>query len=130
MRCRPLPFLGQFAAPAANAAGACVLADLYAVEREGDVVPAADIEEAAWVDRQRLALSAGTADTRLRPAPSALGVTRPANQERMAHAPAAALGRLRWPPHPCYRPSSRRQPRLEKSGNAGMLSADRGPQQR
>jgi len=43
-------FLGQFTAAAANEAGQCVLADLYAVELEGDVTPAAEIEEAAWVD--------------------------------------------------------------------------------
>ena len=31
-------FLGQFGAPAANATGECMLADLYAVELGGDVV--------------------------------------------------------------------------------------------
>jgi 8-oxo-dGTP diphosphatase len=43
-------FLGQFAAPAANEVGQRVLADLYSVELEGDVTPATEIEEAAWVD--------------------------------------------------------------------------------
>jgi 8-oxo-dGTP diphosphatase len=43
-------FLGQFAAPAANEAGQHVLADLYAVELEGEVTPTAEIEETAWVD--------------------------------------------------------------------------------
>jgi 8-oxo-dGTP diphosphatase len=43
-------FLGQFAAPAANEAGKTVLADLFAVAIDGDVIPAAEIEEVVWVD--------------------------------------------------------------------------------
>jgi 8-oxo-dGTP diphosphatase len=42
-------FLGRFAAPAANEAGATVVADLYAVEVDGDARAAAEIEEVAWV---------------------------------------------------------------------------------
>jgi len=43
-------FLGQFAAPAAHEAGKTVLADLFAVAIDGDVIPAAEIEEVVWVD--------------------------------------------------------------------------------
>jgi 8-oxo-dGTP diphosphatase len=43
-------YLGRFAAPAANEASERVLADLYAVELEGDVMPAAGMEEAAWLN--------------------------------------------------------------------------------
>jgi 8-oxo-dGTP diphosphatase len=43
-------YLGQFGAPAANEPREKVLADLYAVEIDGVVMPAAEIEEAAWVD--------------------------------------------------------------------------------
>jgi 8-oxo-dGTP diphosphatase len=43
-------YLGRFAAPAANEAGERVLAHLYAAELEGDVMPGAEIEAAAWVD--------------------------------------------------------------------------------
>jgi 8-oxo-dGTP diphosphatase len=43
-------FLGQFAAPAANEAGKTVLADPFAVAIDGDVIPAAEIEEVVWVD--------------------------------------------------------------------------------
>ena len=43
-------FLGRFAAAAANEAGQNVLADLFAVAVDGDVRPAAEIEEVVWVD--------------------------------------------------------------------------------
>ncbi len=43
-------FLGQFVAPAANEIGATVVAELYAVAIDGEVAPAAEIEEIAWVD--------------------------------------------------------------------------------
>jgi 8-oxo-dGTP diphosphatase len=42
--------LGQFAAPAANETGQNVFADLFAVAIDGDVRPAAEIEEVVWVD--------------------------------------------------------------------------------
>jgi 8-oxo-dGTP pyrophosphatase MutT (NUDIX family) len=42
-------FLGRFAAAAANEAGETVLADLYAVEVDGNARAAAEIEEVAWV---------------------------------------------------------------------------------
>lgn len=43
-------FMGQFVAPAANEIGATVVAELYAVAIDGEVAPAAEIEEIAWVD--------------------------------------------------------------------------------
>jgi 8-oxo-dGTP pyrophosphatase MutT (NUDIX family) len=45
--CRPL---GSFSAPAANEPGSIVEAELFAVELIGDIVPAAEIEEARWHD--------------------------------------------------------------------------------
>ena len=52
--CRVRPatarFLGQFVAPAANEIGATVIADLYAVAIDGEVTPAAEIEEIVWID--------------------------------------------------------------------------------
>jgi 8-oxo-dGTP diphosphatase len=42
--------LGVFEAPAANEPGLQVRAVTYSVEAEGAIVPAAEIEEIAWVD--------------------------------------------------------------------------------
>jgi 8-oxo-dGTP diphosphatase len=42
--------LGRFSAPAANEAGHVVEAELFAVALEGDVSPAAEIEDMAWHD--------------------------------------------------------------------------------
>jgi 8-oxo-dGTP diphosphatase len=42
--------LGRFAAPAAHEPGKNVLADLFAVAIDGDVMPAAEIEEVVWLD--------------------------------------------------------------------------------
>jgi 8-oxo-dGTP pyrophosphatase MutT (NUDIX family) len=42
--------LGSFTAPAANEPGSMVRAELFSVELAGDVVPAAEIEEALWHD--------------------------------------------------------------------------------
>jgi 8-oxo-dGTP diphosphatase len=54
LNCRIKPasvrHLGGFAAPAANEVGERVLLDLYVVELEGVVTPAAEIEESAWLD--------------------------------------------------------------------------------
>ena len=41
--------LGQFSAPAANEAGATVIADLYEIELDGEAEAAAEIAELAWV---------------------------------------------------------------------------------
>lgn len=43
-------FLGEFAAPAANEAGAVVTAQIFAMPFDGAVSPAAEIEEARWID--------------------------------------------------------------------------------
>jgi len=43
-------FLGQFTAPAANEPGFEVSCELFEVKVNGSVVPAAEIEEAIWVD--------------------------------------------------------------------------------
>lgn len=43
-------FLGRFSAPAANEPGYTVEAVLYAVALVGNVIPASEIEEIAWVD--------------------------------------------------------------------------------
>jgi 8-oxo-dGTP diphosphatase len=45
----PVP-LGRFEAPAANEAGATVVADLFRLDIEGDVAPLAEIEEIRWID--------------------------------------------------------------------------------
>lgn len=42
--------LGHFEAPAANEPGWAVNAELFAVELLGEIVPAAEIEEAVWHD--------------------------------------------------------------------------------
>jgi 8-oxo-dGTP diphosphatase len=42
--------LGRFSAPAAFEAGHVVEADLFAVALDGDIRPAAEIEEVAWHD--------------------------------------------------------------------------------
>ena len=42
--------LGQFAAPAANEPGATVEAEVYVVQIDTDVAPAAEIEEICWVE--------------------------------------------------------------------------------
>jgi 8-oxo-dGTP pyrophosphatase MutT (NUDIX family) len=42
--------LGRFTAPAANEPGSLVEAELFAVDLDGPVFPAAEIEEAAWYD--------------------------------------------------------------------------------
>src|SRR5205085_2657140 len=46
-RCLPI---GRFTAPAANEPGRIVEAELFALRLEGPIVPAAEIEEALWVD--------------------------------------------------------------------------------
>lgn len=43
-------FLGQFSAPAANEPGFEVCCELFALRVDGPVMPAAEIEEAVWVD--------------------------------------------------------------------------------
>lgn len=43
-------YLGRFTAPAANEAGCLVQAEIFRVAAMGDVSPAAEIEEAAWVN--------------------------------------------------------------------------------
>ncbi|HWH87059.1 MAG TPA: NUDIX domain-containing protein [Pseudomonas sp.] len=43
-------FLGQFCAPAANEPGFVVHADIFQLTIDADVIPAAEIEEAIWVD--------------------------------------------------------------------------------
>lgn len=43
-------FLGRFNAPAANEPGFEVRCELFEVRVDGNVVPAAEIEEAIWVD--------------------------------------------------------------------------------
>jgi len=42
--------LGSFHAPAANEPGRIVEAELFAVELDGDICPAAEIEDAIWHD--------------------------------------------------------------------------------
>ena len=42
--------LGRFQAPAANEPGRIVAAELFAVELDGDMCPAAEIEEMIWHD--------------------------------------------------------------------------------
>jgi 8-oxo-dGTP pyrophosphatase MutT (NUDIX family) len=42
--------IGQFSAPAANEAGAVVVADLFRMDFAGDVTPQAEIEEIRWID--------------------------------------------------------------------------------
>ncbi|WP_445678686.1 NUDIX hydrolase [Radicibacter daui] len=46
-------FWGSFTAPAANEAGFEVAAELYRVELQGRVMPAAEIAEISWVDPAR-----------------------------------------------------------------------------
>jgi 8-oxo-dGTP diphosphatase len=43
-------YLGRFSAPAANEPGFEVRCELFEVRFEGNVIPAAEIEEAVWVD--------------------------------------------------------------------------------
>jgi len=43
-------FLGRFSAPAANEPGFEVCCELYEIRMDAAVVPAAEIEEAVWVD--------------------------------------------------------------------------------
>jgi len=43
-------FLGQFSAPAANEPGFFVQADIFQLTIDGEVTPAAEIEEVIWVD--------------------------------------------------------------------------------
>jgi 8-oxo-dGTP pyrophosphatase MutT (NUDIX family) len=43
-------YLGRYAAPAANEAGATVEAEIFHVEITAEVEPAAEIEEIIWVD--------------------------------------------------------------------------------
>lgn len=43
-------YLGNFSAPAANEPGFEVVCELFRVETSAEVVPAAEIEEAVWVD--------------------------------------------------------------------------------
>ena len=45
----PVP-VGQFSAPAANEAGAVVIADLFRLDVAGEVTPQAEIEEVRWID--------------------------------------------------------------------------------
>ena len=45
----PMP-IGQFTAPAANEAGAIVVADLFRLDVVGEVTPQAEIEEIRWID--------------------------------------------------------------------------------
>jgi 8-oxo-dGTP diphosphatase len=45
-----MQFLGQFSAPAVHEAGHVVQAEVYRVEIEGQISPAREIEEIAWVD--------------------------------------------------------------------------------
>ena len=45
----PMP-IGQFSAPAANEAGAVVVADLFRLDVSGEVTPQAEIEEIRWID--------------------------------------------------------------------------------
>jgi 8-oxo-dGTP pyrophosphatase MutT (NUDIX family) len=45
-------FLGRFSAPAANEPGFAVHCELFEVRIDGAVTPAAEIEEAVWVDAQ------------------------------------------------------------------------------
>lgn len=46
-------YLGHRSAPAANEAGHIVEAHLYALERVGEIVPGAEIEELIWLDADR-----------------------------------------------------------------------------
>lgn len=43
-------YLGRFTAPAANEAGCLVEAEIFRVPVTADVLPAAEIEEAAWIN--------------------------------------------------------------------------------
>ncbi|WP_433738893.1 NUDIX hydrolase [Pseudomonas putida] len=43
-------FLGQFSAPAANEPGFVVKAEIFLLNIEADVTPAAEIEEVIWID--------------------------------------------------------------------------------
>lgn len=43
-------FLGQFSAPAANEPGYVVQAEVFLLEIDAEVAPAAEIEEVCWVD--------------------------------------------------------------------------------
>lgn len=43
-------FLGQFSAPAANEPGFVVQAEVFLLEIDAEVAPAAEIEEVCWVD--------------------------------------------------------------------------------
>jgi 8-oxo-dGTP pyrophosphatase MutT (NUDIX family) len=45
----PVP-VGTFSAPAANEAGAIVIADLFRLDVAGEVTPQAEIEEIRWID--------------------------------------------------------------------------------
>ncbi|CAM5303886.1 NUDIX domain-containing protein [Mycolicibacterium aubagnense] len=47
-----LRYLGVFSAEAANEPDATVVADLYEVSAIGEPIPAAEIEEIAWLDAQ------------------------------------------------------------------------------
>ncbi|MCU1721237.1 NUDIX hydrolase [Pseudomonas sp. 5P_5.1_Bac1] len=58
-------YLGNFSAPAANEPGFEVVCELFRVETDVAVVPAAEIEEALWVDAEaaeRLVLAPLTRD--------------------------------------------------------------------
>ena len=46
-------YLGNFSAPAANEPGFEVVCELFRVETDAAVVPAAEIEEALWVDAEQ-----------------------------------------------------------------------------
>ncbi|NUT73646.1 NUDIX domain-containing protein [Pseudomonas sp. C1C7] len=43
-------FLGQFSAPAANEPGHVVKAEIFLLNIDADVTPAAEIEEVVWID--------------------------------------------------------------------------------
>ncbi|MGY2259249.1 NUDIX hydrolase [Pseudomonas sp. SDO55104_S430] len=43
-------FLGQFSAPAANEPGHIVKAEIFLLNIDADVTPAAEIEEVVWID--------------------------------------------------------------------------------
>lgn len=47
---RSCRLLGRFSAPAANEPGQLVEADLFAAALDGEIRPAAEIEEAIWID--------------------------------------------------------------------------------
>lgn len=46
-------YLGNFSAPAANEPGFEVVCELFRVDTDAAVVPAAEIEEAVWVDAEQ-----------------------------------------------------------------------------